>query len=82
MPEEGWASLTAREHVGAMIKALARSQGLAVSDYLERLIAAGRELKVGEEDWMECSICGARLKAKKMPEHMSKVHGGGHRQSI
>jgi hypothetical protein len=44
---------------------------------LERLIAAGRELKVGEEDWMECSICGARLKAKNMPEHMSKVHPGG-----
>jgi hypothetical protein len=50
MPEEGWASLTVREHVGAMIKALAKSRGLTVSDYLERLIATGRELKVGEED--------------------------------
>jgi hypothetical protein len=40
MPEDGWTSLTVREHVGAMIKALARSQGLTVSDYLERLIAA------------------------------------------
>jgi hypothetical protein len=49
MPEEGWASLTVRERVGAMIKALARSRGLTVSDRLERLIAAGRELKVGEE---------------------------------
>jgi hypothetical protein len=61
-----------------MIKALARSRGLTVSDYLERLMAAGRGLKVGEEDWMECRICGARLKAKNMPEHMSKVHPGGH----
>jgi len=40
MPEEGWASLTVGERVGAMIKALARSQGLTVSDCLERLIAA------------------------------------------
>jgi len=54
------------------------SRELTVSDYLERLIAAGRELKVGEEDWMECRICGTRLKAKNMPEHMSKVHPGGH----
>jgi hypothetical protein len=61
-----------------MIKALAWSQGLTVSDYLERLIAAGRELKVGEEDWMTCRICGTRLKAKNMPEHVSKVHPRGH----
>jgi hypothetical protein len=78
MPEDGWTSLTVREHVGAMIKALARSRGPTVSDYLERLIAAGRELKAGEEDWMECSICGTRLKAKNVPEHTSKVHPGGH----
>jgi len=45
---------------------------------LERLIAAGRELKVGEEDWMACRIRGARLKATDVPEHMSKVHPGGH----
>jgi hypothetical protein len=32
-----------------MVKALAGSQGLAASGCLERLIAAGRELKVGEE---------------------------------
>jgi hypothetical protein len=32
-----------------MVKALAGSQGLAVSDCLERLIAAEGELKVGEE---------------------------------
>ena len=49
MPEEGWASLTVGEHVGSMIEALARSQGLTVSDCLERLIAAEGELKVGEE---------------------------------
>jgi len=77
MPEEGWASLTVGERVGAMIKALARSQGLTVSGYLEKLIAAEGGLKVGEEDWMECSIRGARLKAEDMPEHMSKVHLGG-----
>jgi hypothetical protein len=41
MPEEGWTSLTVREHVGAIVKVLARSRGLTVSDYLERLIAAG-----------------------------------------
>jgi rRNA maturation endonuclease Nob1 len=60
-----------------MIKALAGSQGPSVSDYLERLIATGRELKVGKEDWMECRICGARLKAKNISEHTSKVHLGG-----
>jgi hypothetical protein len=41
-----------------MIKALARSRGLTVSGYLEKLIAAEGGLKVGEEDWMECSIRG------------------------
>jgi hypothetical protein len=38
MPEEGWTSLAVRKHVGAtMIKTLAGSQGLTVSDHLERL---------------------------------------------
>jgi hypothetical protein len=50
MPEDGWASLTVGERVAAMIKAPAGSQGLTVSDYLKRLIAAGRELEVGEEE--------------------------------
>jgi hypothetical protein len=70
MPEDGWTSLTVGEHVGAMIKALARSRGLTVSGYFEGLMAAGRELEVGEEGWMECSICSARLKAKDVPEHI------------
>jgi rRNA maturation endonuclease Nob1 len=73
MPEDGWTSLTVGEHVSAMVKALARSQRL-----LGEAHSCGRELKVGEEDWMECSICGTRLKAKNMPEHTSKVHRGGH----
>jgi hypothetical protein len=78
MLKRGWTSLTVQEHVGARIEALTRSQGLTVSNYLDRLMATRREPKVGEEEWMECSICGARLKAKDVPERMSKVHPGGH----
>jgi len=77
MPEDGWTSLTVGEHVSAMVKALARSQGLTPTTTW-RAHRCGRDLKVGEEDGMECSICGARLKAKKMPEHTSKAHRGGH----
>jgi hypothetical protein len=40
-PRGDWAALTVREHVGARIKALAGSQGLAVSDYLEEFMAGG-----------------------------------------
>jgi hypothetical protein len=36
------------------------------------------ELKIGKEGWMVCNACGARLKAKDTPEHMSMVHPGGH----
>jgi hypothetical protein len=39
MPEDGWTSLTVGERADAMIKALARSQRLTVSDCLERLKA-------------------------------------------
>jgi hypothetical protein len=43
MPEDGWTALTVREHVGAMIKALARSRELTVSDHFERLIVVEQE---------------------------------------
>jgi hypothetical protein len=46
---------------------------LTVNDYLERLIAV-RELKISEEEWMTCSICGARLKAENTSEQTYKVH--------
>jgi hypothetical protein len=46
IPERGWAALTVGGHVGAMIKALARSRGPTASDYLERLIAIGGELEI------------------------------------
>jgi hypothetical protein len=35
-------------------------------------------LKIGVEEWMACSICGARFKVKNMPEHKSKVHPKSH----
>jgi hypothetical protein len=37
MPEDGWTSLAVGKHVGAMVKTLAGSQGLTVSDHLEKL---------------------------------------------
>jgi hypothetical protein len=69
MPEDGWTSLTVGEHVGARIKALAKSKGRP-SATTWRGSWLRRELKASEEDWMECRICGARLKAKNMPEHI------------
>ncbi len=79
MPEKGWVVLTVREHVGVRIKELARAEGLTVSDYLERLIAVGRELKISmKEEWAVCNLCGVRLKAKNISGHMSKIHPKGH----
>jgi len=74
MPERGWVVLTVREHVGSRIKEFARSRGLTVSDYLERLIAVRPRVKPSMEEWVTCGICGARLKARNIPEHRAKVH--------
>ena len=73
MPEKGWTALTAREHVGIKIKELAKKQGLTVSDYLESVIAVLPKVKP-DENWVTCDLCGVKLKARNMSEHMAKVH--------
>jgi len=79
MPEKGWVALTVREHVGVRIKELAKAHGLTVSEYLEGLITInpGAKLGVGGE-WATCNLCGVRLKARSIPEHISKVHPKSH----
>jgi uncharacterized protein with PIN domain len=75
MPEKGWTALTVREHVGIRIKELAKKQGLTVSDYLEQIIAVLSEIKPNiDEKWITCDLCGVKLKARNMSEHMAKVH--------
>jgi hypothetical protein len=75
MPEKGWTALTVREHVGIRIKELAKKQGLTVSDYLERIIAVLPEIKPNiDEKWVTCDLCGVKLKARNMSDHMAKVH--------
>jgi hypothetical protein len=75
MPEKGWTALTVREHVGIRIKELAKKQGLTVSDYLERIIAVLPEIKPNiDEKWVTCDLCGVKLKARNISEHMAKVH--------
>ncbi len=50
MPERGWVVLTVREPIGLRIKNLARTQGLTVSEYLERTITFKQPLKTNKTE--------------------------------
>lgn len=67
--------MTVRERVGLRVKELARTHGLTVSDYLERLVTTRPEARSSMgEGWATCSLCGVRLKERNVSEHMAKVH--------
>jgi len=67
--------LTVREPIGLRIKDLARTQGLTVSEYLERAITFKQPLKANaKEEWATCNLCNTKLKARNISEHLSKVH--------
>lgn len=67
MPEKGWYSLTVRANAARMISELAKAKGLTVDEFLNELVATSG-------GWLTCSVCGVKIKAENMANHMAKVH--------
>lgn len=68
MPENGWYSLTVRLSTARMIRELALAKRLTVDELLNGLIS-----NQGKE-WLTCSLCGVKVRAKNMSSHMAKMH--------
>ena len=69
MPERGWYSLTVREDTAKRIRELARAKGLTVDGLINELMNSSLR-----GVWLKYGLCGAKVKAEKMPKHMAKVH--------
>ena len=69
MPERGWYSLTVREDTAKRVRELARAKGLTVDGLINELMSSSLR-----GVWLKCGLCGAKVKAEKMPKHMAKVH--------
>ena len=71
MPEKGWYSLTVRSNTARIVKELAKARGLTVDELLNELVSP-----IKGNEWLTCSLCGARVKAANMTSHMAKMHPG------
>jgi len=68
MPEKGWYSLTVRLSTARMIRALALAKGLTVDELLNGIVSTH------SKEWLTCSLCGVKVRASNMSNHMAKMH--------
>jgi hypothetical protein len=69
MPEKGWYSLTVRLSTARMIREIARDKGLTVDELLNELTST-----IQSKKWLTCSLCGVKVRATNMSDHMVKMH--------
>ncbi len=69
MPEKGWYSLTIRKETALRVRELAKNKGLTVDELVNELM---KPTSMGV--WSTCTLCGVRVKAGNMVNHMSRVH--------
>ena len=69
MPERGWYSPAVREETARRVSEQATARGLTVDELVNELLTPALK-----GFWLACNLCGARIKAGNMPEHMIKVH--------
>jgi hypothetical protein len=69
MPEKGWAILTVREETADRVKELAHSEGLTIDEFINELMNPA-----GKAGWLKCNICGVKVKAKNLHQHILKAH--------
>jgi hypothetical protein len=68
MPEKGWYSLTIRKETALRVRELAKNKGLTVDELVNELM---KPTSMGV--WSTCTLCGVRVKAGNMVNHMSRV---------
>ena len=69
MPEKGWYSLTIRKETALKVRELAKNKNLTVDELINELMKP-----TSKGIWSTCTMCGARVKAGNMVNHMSRVH--------
>lgn len=65
MPEKGWYSLTIRKETALKVRELAKNKNLTVDELIK---------PTSKGIWSTCTMCGARVKAGNMVNHVSRVH--------
>ena len=69
MPEKGWYSLTIRKETALKVRERAKNEGLTVDELINMLMRP-----TSKGDWSTCTLCGVRVKAGNMVNHMARVH--------
>ena len=69
MPEKGWYSLTIRKETALKVRELAKNNNLTVDELINGLMKS-----TSKGIWSMCALCGVRVKAGNMVNHMSRVH--------
>ena len=69
MPEKGWYSLTIRKETALKVRELAKSKDLTVDELINELMKP-----TSKGVWSTCTLCGVRVKAGNMVNHMARVH--------
>ncbi len=69
MPEKGWYSLTIRKKTALKVRELAKNKNLTVDELINELMKL-----TSKGIWSTCTMCGVRVKAGNMVNHMSGVH--------
>ena len=75
MPEKGWSNITVREATAKKIKQIAHDQHLTIDELLNKLIGNVHVSKsLPSSEWINCYLCGIRLKFKNLPDHLERAH--------
>ncbi len=65
MPEKGWYSLTIRKEAALKVRELAKNNNLTVDELIK---------PTSKGVWSTCTLCGVRVKAGNIVNHMSRDH--------
>ena len=69
MPEKGWYSLTTRKETALNVRERAKNKNLTVDERINELMKP-----TSKGVWSTCTLCGVRVKAGNMVNHMARVH--------
>jgi len=69
MPEKGWHSLTIRKETALKVRELAKNKDLTVDELINMLMKP-----TSKGAWLTCTLCGVRVKAGNMVNHMARDH--------
>jgi len=69
MPEKGWYSLTIRKETALKVRELAKNKGLTVDELINEFMKPP-----SKGVWSTCTLCGVRVKAGNMVNHIARVH--------